>query len=122
MSYRTKRTSYGNPVTGLVATFADLPPEENHSGEFWYVRESTGVWFINRKERGLYYCDGSDWLYTPNLDQSLLTTATPVFAGIYIGGKDIAGSLYITNEDGICTWYVYNQDTGNYELYRRITD
>lgn len=71
-------------IDGRVATYADLESAALHANEFWLVEQSTGVWYINRRERGIYYASGGTWYYVPDLDQSLLTTTSPVFAGLIL--------------------------------------
>lgn len=112
-------TSSSN-IDGRVAQYSDLESASLHENEYWIVEQSTGVWFINRRERGLYYATSGSWYYVPNLDQSLLTTDSPVFAEMYIGGKNVAGSFKISNVGGIATEFVYNVSTAQYELSRRI--
>jgi hypothetical protein len=79
-------TSTSSFIDGRVATYADLLVEDAalHADEFWLVEQSTGVWYVNRHERGIYYAAGGVWHYVPDLDQSLLTTTSPVFAGLIL--------------------------------------
>lgn len=51
-------------LAGEVATFADLPSAAANTGKNYLVRQSTGVFFVNRKVGGIYTSDGSAW----NLD------------------------------------------------------
>lgn len=46
---------------GQVATFADLPAAADHNGENYLVRQSQGVFFVNRKKAGIYTSDGAAW-------------------------------------------------------------
>jgi len=71
-------------IDGRVATYADLEAAALHANEFWLVEQSTGVWYVNRHERGIYYAAAGVWYYVPDLDQSLLTTTSPVFAGLIL--------------------------------------
>jgi hypothetical protein len=48
-------------VDGEVNTFAELPAAASHSAEVYLVKQSTGVWLINRKSGGLYLSDGAAW-------------------------------------------------------------
>ena len=44
-----------------VQTYNELPLAEENSGEIYVVLESSGIYLINRKERGLYYSNGVEW-------------------------------------------------------------
>jgi hypothetical protein len=46
-----------------VDYFANLPPASDYSGQYYVVRSSSGVWFINRHEAGIYRSNGSAWIY-----------------------------------------------------------
>ena len=48
---------------GTVNTFADLPAPATVSGQRWWVRNSTGVWLVNRQPKGAYYSNGTAWSY-----------------------------------------------------------
>lgn len=54
-------------ISIVVDTFADLPDVGINAGKFGLVRQSTGVWFVNRKEKGLYYSDGISWSAAPDI-------------------------------------------------------
>lgn len=42
-------------IEGIVDVYADLPVDGTATlDSFWIVRESSGVWFISRKQRGIY--------------------------------------------------------------------
>ncbi len=45
-----------------VDTFADLPTAAVYVNEVFLVIESSGIWLINRKERGLYRSNGTTWV------------------------------------------------------------
>lgn len=53
-----------------VNTFADLPAAGSHTGERWWVLQSTGVWLVNRKTKGAYYSNGTTWEYLGDFPQS----------------------------------------------------
>jgi len=48
---------------GTVNTYADLPAPATVTGERWWVLTSTGVWLVNRRQKGAYYSDGAVWSY-----------------------------------------------------------
>lgn len=49
-------------LEGEVATFADLPAAgAGNNGHSYLVRQSTGVYFVNRKKAGIYTSDGATW-------------------------------------------------------------
>ena len=59
---------FGNPVdlsralgNPEVLTFADLPLASANNGIKYDVLTSTGVWFVNRRESGTYYSNGTNW-------------------------------------------------------------
>lgn len=54
-------------IQGTVDTFNDLPEPATHLNEFWLVRESSGLYLLNRKERGLYISNGTTWLPAPDI-------------------------------------------------------
>ncbi len=56
-----------NYIDGEVNTFADLPAAASSSSQFWLVRQATGVYLINRKPKGLYYCNGVTWESAPDI-------------------------------------------------------
>lgn len=47
--------------TPSVANFAALPAAAAHNKEVYYVTASTGVYLINRKNKGYYKSDGATW-------------------------------------------------------------
>lgn len=51
-------------LAGQVANFAALPSAASNSGLNYLVRQSQGVYFVNRKPGGIYTSDGVNW----NLD------------------------------------------------------
>lgn len=51
----------GVVIDGEVDTFGDLPSAVSHAGEVYLVKQSSGVWLINRKSGGLYLSDGATW-------------------------------------------------------------
>jgi len=60
----------GSTFDGIVDTYADLPTANPPAlNSIYVVRTSTGAWFINRKQRGLYQriattgVRASDWQY-----------------------------------------------------------
>ena len=54
-------------IDGEVLTFTNLPVASSHSGEFYLVKQSSGIFIINRKPKGLYYSDGSTWESAPDI-------------------------------------------------------
>lgn len=74
VSYQTTlddvQSAIGGQFNGVVQFYADLPVDGSAAvGEIWLVRESTGTWLINRKQRGLYQrvdttgVRATDWQY-----------------------------------------------------------
>ena len=53
-------------IYGQVDTYAELPAASSHTGEIWFVRQSTGVYLINRKSSGFYY-SSTTWKLAPDL-------------------------------------------------------
>lgn len=47
--------------TLAVANFAALPSAASHTDEIYYVQNSTGIYLINRKNKGFYKSDGVNW-------------------------------------------------------------
>lgn len=74
-----------------VNTFADLGDPALFAGKIYLVLTTTGVWFINRKRRGLWRSDGAVWtrmgVAPTKEDMGLGATDNPTFAGINIGGN-----------------------------------
>jgi len=57
----------------VVPTFADLPdPVTAGLNALALVKTTTGILFINRKRKGIYVSDGTQWLYTTEFDASQL--------------------------------------------------
>ena len=89
-------------LSGEVATFALLPSAVGRLNQVYFVQQSTGVWFINRKSRGLYISDNTDWLacpeiegYIPTAAQGNLTEATSSVLTITGGTSAVIGSTSI---------------------------
>jgi len=61
---------YSGKDAVTVANYAALPAAASHTGERWWVLASTGVWLVNRKNKGAYYSDGTDWIYLGDFPQS----------------------------------------------------
>lgn len=57
-------------IDGRVEFFANLPPASSHGDEVYIVEKSSGIIFINKKKEGLYYSNGTDWVYMPNSIES----------------------------------------------------
>lgn len=57
----------GGPITkgwnGEADTYALLPDPSLHTGEVWLVKTPTGIYWINRKDAGMYISSGSTWTY-----------------------------------------------------------
>lgn len=51
---------------GAYTTYSDLlidnPPDPSCEGQVAFVSTSTGIYLINRKNKGWYRCDGSTWI------------------------------------------------------------
>jgi hypothetical protein len=58
--------SGSTPTSGstypAVNLYSDLPSAASHPGEIYVVRTSSGSYVLNRKEAGLYFSDGTQWL------------------------------------------------------------
>ena len=53
-------------IDGESDTYALLPAANEHNGEVWLVKTTTGVIYVNRKVAGLYVSNGTAWtLITP---------------------------------------------------------
>ena len=61
---------YSGKDAVTVANFAALPAASSHTGERWWVLASTGVWLVNRQNKGAYYSDGTNWIYLGDFPQS----------------------------------------------------
>lgn len=62
-----------------VDTFTDLPLASENTANIYVVLTSTGAWYLlNRKEAGLYYSDGVNWIrlgsYISIIDDSRTST------------------------------------------------
>ena len=53
----------GQYITGTVDTYAQLPDATLSDKELWLVNQTTGVIFINQKEKGFYKSNGVIWDY-----------------------------------------------------------
>lgn len=62
-----KKPSAGSSTPGTtymtVANFAELPSAGAHAGEIYVCLAAQGIWFINRKEAGLWRSNGTAWAY-----------------------------------------------------------
>lgn len=62
-----------------VANFSALPAPASATGERWWVLASTGVWLVNRHNKGAYYSDGTVWNYLGDFPQAAAEVSfTPV--------------------------------------------
>lgn len=50
-----------------VDTYAELPDVAEKAGDIYIVLQSTGVYLINRHEKGMYYSDGITWTRLGNI-------------------------------------------------------
>lgn len=57
----------GSLIKGQVTNYANLPAAASHINEYWLIEQSSGVYFINFKQRGLYISNGTTWLPAPNV-------------------------------------------------------
>jgi hypothetical protein len=110
---------YAAYVVGSEANYTALTtnqPAATHSGEYWFVDASEGVWPFNRKPAGVYKSDGASWNYLGaaiasqqtdsnwKMRDNLDNTKTFDFqvSGVTTGTnrtltvQDIDGTLYIT--------------------------
>ena len=51
------------PIENQVDTFADLPDAALNDGQYYIVNTSTGIPFINRREKGVYKAQSGIWDY-----------------------------------------------------------
>lgn len=58
---------YASEAFPEVDYYADLPDPTTVPNQLYYVNNSSGIWMINRKSRGFYKSDGSEWLYAGEL-------------------------------------------------------
>ena len=71
-----------------VSTFADLPNATAYSGQIYIVLNSSGVYFINYHEAGMYRSNGVVWQYVGS--QVEMTS-------IQVGGSTVVGAPVILN-------------------------
>lgn len=91
-----------------VNTFADLPSAGASAGKVYLVLTTTGVWFVNRKRRGLWRSDGAVWVrmgIAPTKEDMGLGIADDVeFSKLKLGTnafiKWIAGDLLLMSDEG----------------------
>lgn len=57
----TTEPTVSSVIDGKVSTFSQLPSAFSSNGKVYLVTQSTGIVFINRRERGLYISDGTNW-------------------------------------------------------------
>lgn len=65
----------GTTIVGSFATYADLPDATLNTDNFAYVQTSTGIYLINRKQKGYYRSDGATWVKA-ELDEEALDALT----------------------------------------------
>lgn len=84
----TVRTALNSMFTELYAdaaspypvanTFADLPAASSKAGSVYLVETTTGVFLVNRRAAGLYFSNGSSWVWLGDVDLDAGTiTNTP---------------------------------------------
>lgn len=61
---------YSGQVFPSVANYASLPAANTVSGQVYRVTTSTGVWLVNRQNKGLYASDGTNWNYIGDYPQT----------------------------------------------------
>jgi hypothetical protein len=54
---------FAGNIFPTVANFAALPAAASHTDEIYRVTTSTGIWLVNRYNKGLYSSDGVNWNY-----------------------------------------------------------
>jgi hypothetical protein len=113
-TYSKKRVQISNLLnigfTGYehVTAYANLPGASDHSGEYYIVDTTTGIFLINQKKAGFYKSNGSNWIYigTDPETSSLSDGATTVIGapitlsgagGLVITGNAIAGIVTFTS-------------------------
>ena len=69
-------SAVGTGWDGSVVNFAALPSASSATGKRYSVENTTGVIFVNRKEKGLYDSDGVSWTRFSDNAKYLRTTAT----------------------------------------------
>lgn len=59
----------GSGISGTVTNFSDLPAAADHEDELYRVTTASGVVFVNRKPKGIYESDGSNWEYVADFTE-----------------------------------------------------
>ena len=87
-----------------VNTFADLPTAADHNTEIYYVRNSSNTFWVNRRTRGFYRSNGTNWLTFDNPEaiiQSARSVGTTAGAATTIGNTTydtvLAGTVVVSS-------------------------
>jgi hypothetical protein len=134
----------GSVLEGEVATFADLPQTAGTPpvGSSYLVRESTGVWLVNRRQAGIYIRTNStgvradDWTYGGDFPVQSVNgeIGTVILDGSEIdtsGNDDSAAFITYEFADGNGIYYpipdstlnskrVYRTTTGHYVFFQSL--
>jgi hypothetical protein len=124
----------GSVLEGEVATFADLPQTAGTPpvGSSYLVRESTGVWLVNRRQAGIYIRTNStgvradDWTYGGDFPVQSVNgeIGTVILDGSDIdtsGNDDLAAFVAYEFADGNGTYYPLPDSTLNSKRVYRTT-
>ena len=96
-----------------VTNYSNLPDPLTHIDEIYVVLNSSGVWFVNRKEKGLYHSNGTEWVRLgdyPNHNDLTLRDSAGNHAKIIPVG-DSTTAFQVQTADELST--VLNIDTTN---------
>ena len=85
---RNTQTSSAWNEYPTVTDFASLPPAADNAGVIYIVTESSGIWFVNYHEAGLYRSNGAVWQY---IGSAVETTS------IRVGSATVVGSPVVLN-------------------------
>jgi len=118
-------------LASRVDTYGDLPDASTQPNNFYYVRNTTGIWLINQHKSGFYYSNGSTWTFVgdtgTDIASRLIDTITPLQ-----GGGNLSTNLTLSivkasaSEDGYLSsedWSRFNSKPDSANLvYDRIAD
>lgn len=75
--------------------FSDLPDPTKNYSVVYYIENSSGVWFINRRPYGFYRSSGVEWLYQGEYDQIRQSESQPANSPSILYGRDAETSTYV---------------------------
>lgn len=98
---------------GTVNTFADLPAPATVTGQRWWVLTSTGVWLVNRRNKGAYYSDGAAWSYLGDFPVTAAEVGNVPAGGIAAGDVQAAINELDSDKTNISVLVGGNGSSGN---------